>query len=206
MKCHKVARRTVATSSSFQQRISTKTSTVTTVIRCTCRGGCKNKDGGHLLHQQWKVLDEPVTDPAKDDEEVCYYHHDVQLKYYSTHHSVSSCNGPCQPYGKSSSEHRVLNDKWLWPTGVPPLTGNPAVVTGVYLTDSVAKGEIHCMTCHAAVLGLQQGFVTYNFKPSHPIVVNNWIGNVVGRPGFFGVPHMVNILDDMLTAGHLEIL
>ena len=90
----------------------------------------------------------------------------------------------------------------LWPTGIQATLGTPAVVSGVYCTDTVARGVTHCNTYHSGALGEEPHFVIYEIKPSHP-EYNNFLNTPI--PGFFKCMTVVDISLAMFAAGNVVI-
>ena len=90
----------------------------------------------------------------------------------------------------------------LWPTGIQATLGTPAVVSGVYCTDTVARGITHCNTYHSGALGEEPHFVIYEIKPSHP-EYNNFLNTP--QLGFFKCMAVVDISPVMINTGHVVI-
>ena len=165
--------------------------------------------GGHLLHDQWLVLDKPTVDAAPIDslttskllssEDGSLFH--VQPEYYSTNHCVYVVD-PANLATIPNASLGSLTQGELWPTGIQATLGTPAVVKGVYCTDTMARGITHCMTYHLVALGKEPHLVIYEIKPSHP-QFNNFLNTA--SVGFFKCMAVVNISPAMVNAGHVVI-
>jgi hypothetical protein len=91
----------------------------------------------------------------------------------------------------------------LWPTGIQATLETPAVVSGVYCTDTVARGMTYCNTCHSGALGEEPHFVIYEIKPSHPKYSNFLNTHTVG---FFKCVAVVDVSPVMINAGHVKLV
>ena len=183
--------------------MNSKAGTETTSIKATC-GICKHpKKGGNLYHDCWLVLDKPTADAAqvldKPTADESLFH--VQPEYYSRNHCVYVVD-PANLATIPNASLGSLNQGELWPTGIQATPGTPAVVKGVYCTDTMARGITHCMTYHADVLPKEPHFVVYEIKPSHPQSSNFLNTQVVG---YFKCMAVVDISPARVNAGHVVI-
>jgi len=179
-------------------KVNSRTVKETTSIRATCTI-CKHPTkGGDLRHDRWLVLDEPNAAPTEDRS---LFH--VQPEYYSVNHCglvVDPANLATIPNASLGS----ITQGELWPTGIQAMPGTPAVVSGVYCTDTVVRGITHCTTHHsgALALGEEPHLVIYEIKPSHP-EYNNFLNTP--QLGFFKCMAVVDISLAMVVAGNVVI-
>ena len=197
-------------SSAGSVRVNPKTKKETVSIRAVCGICIHPVKGGPLCHERWLVVvDKPTADAAPVDslttsqllssEDDSLFH--VQPAYYSRNHCahvVDPANLATIPNASLGS----LNQGELWPTGIQATAMAPAVVTGVYCTDTRDRGIAHCMTYHADVLPKDPHFVVYEIKPSHPEYNNFLNTNIVG---FFKCMAVVDISLAMSNLGHVVI-
>ena len=189
-----------------------KTKKETVSIRAVCGICIHPVKGGPLCHERWLVVvDKPTADAAPVDslttsqllssEDDSLFH--VQPAYYSRNHCahvVDPANLATIPNASLGS----LTQGELWPTGIQAMPGTPAVVSGVYCTDTVVRGITHCTTHHSGALDLgeEPHFVIYEIKPSHPEYNNFLNTNIVG---FFKCMAVVDISLAMSNLGHVVI-
>ena len=187
-------RNTLSTySSSRQVIVNSKTGTETICIKAACKICTHPTKGGNLFHTRWLELDKPTDDPS-------LFH--VQPAYYSVNHCESVVD-PANLATIPNASLGSLTQGVLWPTGLQAIPGTPAVIKGVYCTDTVARGIAHCNTYHVNVLDKERPrFVIYEIKPSHP-VYNNFLNT--NQLGFFRFMEVVDISPVMVNAGHVVI-
>ena len=180
-------------SSSRSVKVNSKTGHETISIKAIC-GICTHPTkGGNLYHECWLELDKPTDNPS-------LFH--VQPAYYSVNHCVHVVD-PANLATIPNASLGSLTQGVLWPTGIQATLGTPAVVKGVYCTDTVARGIAHCSTYHLNVLDKERPrFVSYEIKPSHP-AYNNFLN--ISTPGFFVCMAVVDVSPVMVNAGRVVI-
>jgi hypothetical protein len=141
-------------------------------------------------------LDEPNAVPTEDRS---VFH--VQPEYYSVNHCVLVVE-PANLATIPNASLGSLTQGVLWPTGIQATLGTPAVISGVYCTDTAARGMTHCDTYHSGALGEDPHYVIYEIKPSHPEYKNFLNTNLLG---FFKCMAVVDISSLMTNAGHVVI-
>jgi hypothetical protein len=187
-KCEKCTRY----SSSRSVKVNTSTGHETVTIRATCQICKHRKTGEKLRHDCWTVVDEPTAGES-------LYH--VQPAYYS----VNRCENVVDPANLATFPNASvgsMNQGELWPTGIQATSSTPAVVKGVYCTDTMIRGMDHCRKYHSFVLGNDPHFVIYEIKPSHP-QYNNFVST--STIGFCKCMTVVDVSRAVVNAKHVVI-